>query len=63
MPKISLRLNDEQHHELVKAAKRNHRSLQNEVVHRLFPPTTQVVLDVLDPETHFKPDPKPEKKR
>lgn len=64
MPKISLRTTDEQHHDLVTAAKRNHRSLNNEILHRCFPPSILVrdnegAIAELD---HFKPDPKPGKK-
>lgn len=36
MPKINLRLTDEQHDELAIEASDNHRSIQREIVHRLF---------------------------
>lgn len=66
--KISLRLSDEQHEELVAAAQRNERSIQREIVYRLFPPTDtpETVAEKVEmareiqasAERHFKPDPK-----
>lgn len=38
MPKITLRLTDEQHAQLSAQAARAHRSIQGECIHRLFPP-------------------------
>jgi hypothetical protein len=57
MPNVTLRLTDEQHATLVAAAEDNHRSMQGEIIHRLFPPRLQAVF--VDVEDHFKPDPKP----
>jgi hypothetical protein len=71
MPGFTLRLTDEQHAALTADAKRNSRSLQGEVIHRLFPPADtpesvaeklQAARSVLDAaERHFRPDPKPQK--
>lgn len=36
MPSVNLRLSDEQHAELIEMAKREDRSLQREIVYRLF---------------------------
>lgn len=36
MPSVNLRLTDEQHAELVEAGKRENRSLQREMIYRLF---------------------------
>jgi hypothetical protein len=36
MPSVNLRLSDEQHAELIEMAKRENRSLQREIVYRLF---------------------------
>ena len=73
MPKFTLRLTDQQHAELVAGAERGHRSLQKEIIHRLFPPydTPETVAEKMQQahavaeaaERHFRPDPKPERKR
>ena len=36
MPSVNLRLSDEQHAELIEMAKREDRSLQREIIYRLF---------------------------
>lgn len=59
MPNVTLRLTDEQHATLVAAADDNHRSMQGEIIHRLFP--VRLVPTLLKAEDHFKPDPKPTK--
>lgn len=62
MPSINLRLTDEQHAEIVAAAEENHRSMQGEIVHRLFPPPRPTDAAFREWERHFKgPDPKPTK--
>jgi len=68
MPNVTLRLSDEQHAELTAAAERNDRSLQREIVHRLFRAGPEPVPGSpasvgLTAERHFKPDPKPGKPR
>jgi Arc-like DNA binding domain len=68
MPGVTVRLTPEQHEQLAREAKTNHRSLQGEILHRLFPPQVQTVPHPgYDSEqaalAHFKPDPKPGKKR
>jgi len=61
MTKITLRLTDEQHATLVAAAGDNHRSMQGEIIHRVFPPR----LGATPAQTHreARPDPKPEKRK
>ena len=61
MAKLTIRLTDEQHAALVRDAEANHRSIQGECMHRLFPPqgwTTPHAARVETAEGHFKPDPK-----
>jgi hypothetical protein len=62
MPKITLRLTDGQHEKLVEDSQRNHRSVQGEIVHRLFAPPPPGATPPPGWEDHFKPDPKPGKK-
>jgi hypothetical protein len=101
MPNITLRLTDEQHAELKQEAADAHRSMQNEIIHRLFvelpalsilvesshrddralvvgaseplAPEIEKIVRPFDAEAadeiredhdrHFKPDPKPGKKK
>ncbi len=58
MPSVNLRLTDEQHRLLSADAERNDRSLQKEIIHRLFRwPTVAETMD-----RPARPDPKPGKK-
>jgi len=59
MPNVTLRLTDDQHATLVASAKDAHRSMQGEIIHRLFP--VRITAALTAPEDHFKPDPKPTK--
>ena len=87
MPSVNLRLSDEQHRLLSEHAERNSRSLQKEIIHRLFRwPTVAETMSgstpgmagdsrpegrgdgvgsspALSADDHFKPDPKPVKKK
>jgi hypothetical protein len=71
MPNVTLRLTDEQHRLLSEDAARNDRSLQKEIVHRLFRWPTVAETTAPHPGydseavalAHFKPDPKPVKKK
>lgn len=62
MPKVTVRLTDQQRDELAEAAARNQRSLQNEIVHRclgeseLHALTSEGAVTVEDRQRHFKPD-------
>lgn len=61
MPNINLRLTDEQHRELEAWAHDGHRSLQKEIIWRLFSSERDVEARRFQPtgaEDHFKPDPK-----
>jgi len=49
MPSVNLRLTDEQHAELVEAGKRENRSLQREIVYRLFGRFNQAEPPAPDP--------------
>lgn len=61
MPSINLRLTDEQHAQVERWAALNDRSIQKEIVHRLFTQREAgpLRIDVPEQESHFKPDPKP----
>jgi len=63
MPKFTLRLTDEQHAELVAGAERGHRSLQKEIIHRLFPSWQTGEHPGYDSEREARPDPKPERRK
>jgi hypothetical protein len=68
MHKFSLRLTDEQHAELVRAASMSERSVQREIIYRLFGVPLDEQLAGLAAmreaaDRHFKPDPKPERKK
>jgi hypothetical protein len=64
MPSVNLRLTDEQHAELVAEAEREQRSLQRQIIHRLFPPPLQTEPHpAYDSERAARPDPKPGKRR
>lgn len=56
MPKLNLRLTEDQHAELTRAAEAADRSLQAEVISRCFQDARWPALAA---EGHFKPDPKP----
>ena len=51
MPSVNLRLTDEQHAELIVMAKRENRSLQREIVYRLFGRFNQEPAAVADAES------------
>jgi len=64
MPGLTLRLTDEQHAQLEREAALNRRSLQGEIIYRLFPPWQtgpHPGYESEQAERHFKPDPKPSK--
>jgi len=61
MPSVNLRLTDEQHRLLSEDAKRNDRSLQREIIHRLFrwPTVAESAQAEFAQNRQAKPDPKP----
>lgn len=54
MPSINLRLTDEQHADLLEAARRENRSLQREIIYRCF---GRFNLGALSEREHGEPDP------
>ena len=77
MPNVTLRLTDEQHAELAEAAAINERSLQREIVYRLFmrivgpAPMPATALHAFEPvrrpvesgKRSYAPDPRPSEKK
>jgi hypothetical protein len=69
MPNLTLRLTDEEHSMLFYAAKQNRRSLQREIIYRLFEhEAVDEIVELIDgagnvratvpADPHFKPHPK-----
>jgi hypothetical protein len=62
VPSVNLRLTDEQHADLLEVARRENRSLQREIIYRLFGRFNQERLTPAGGR-EAKPDPKPGKRK